>query len=207
MAIINLNELKSYLKITSSTDDVRLEALITYAQKLVENYCGREFEAASYTEYFDGGKPSVFVKRIPINNVTTVAEYDGVDYVPLNGPNSDGSLYNTASNTNVIEYTFYSETGEVSKMVGETTGVFDMDISGHKLFNNYAKGVKIVYNGGYVTAPADLKLCVMDVIKMLHKDWQSQSLTFQGETVRQHDFSAMFPPHIRRILELYRVVY
>lgn len=207
MALVTLNEVKTYLKITSSTDDVRLEALITYAQKLIESYCGRELEAASYTEYFDGGRPSVFVARVPINNVTSVSEYDGVDYVLLNGPNSDGSLYNTQSNTTTIQYTFYTETGEITKLVGDGTGVLNLDLAGFSVFNNFTKGVKIIYNGGYVNVPADLKLCLMDVVKMLHKDWQSQSLTFQGETVRQHDFSAMFPPHIRRILEMYRIVF
>lgn len=56
MAYSNAANLKSYLGITSSTDDALLAALIDRAQGAIEDYCGRRFESsADSIHYFTVG--------------------------------------------------------------------------------------------------------------------------------------------------------
>jgi hypothetical protein len=206
MAYLTLDDVKTYLKINSPNDDLRLQVILDHVCELVQSYLGRRLEANSYTEYYDGGRSSVFVKNIPVNNVTVVSEYDGTDYVTLFGPNTDGSLPNTASNSNSMQYIFYSDTGEVTRNVGLGRGNQGLQMYGPLTFKNYPKGVRITYNGGYITVPSDIKLATLDLIKVYHKDINMQSASFQGESFRQFDMSANFPMHVRRILEMHRVM-
>ena len=91
---VSLAETKDYLSITSTTHDGRLANLIGFACGAVENYIGREVKSNVYTEVFDGGTQSVFVERLPVNNVKQVTEYDGNRYADLVGPTTDGSYVN-----------------------------------------------------------------------------------------------------------------
>lgn len=420
---ITLAEVKNYLKINSTEHDSRFANLITYGCSVIESYCGRTLSSNTYTEVFDGGTSSVFVKNIPVNNVHQVSEYDGASYQVLEGPGADASTLNktynpktvvgnlgfsldtrykkfgttsgkfdgvsgylsvadsedfwfdtsaftlegwfrfdnftsnqtllsqvadannywklyysnvlgmtfevksggvivanvshgstsgyvansfvhyaisrdesdvcrlfrggnlvspqvTASNvipnfsssleigrqnlvdnqyykghmdeirlslssaratanyapqtyaypsdentvlllhfngskgatatydssTAVEQYTWYPETGEITKHVGEDAGKETLSILGTKKFNNYTRGVKITYNGGYDTVPADIKLATLDYIKELHKGLESRAVSLQGESLTAFDFTGGFAPHIRRVLDLYRII-
>ncbi len=91
---VTLAETKDYLSITSNTHDGRLSNLIGFACGAVENYIGREVKSNVYTEVFDGGTQSVFVERLPVNNVKQVTEYDGNRYADLVGRSKDGRFVN-----------------------------------------------------------------------------------------------------------------
>jgi hypothetical protein len=90
--LVSLSEIKDFLSIkTINTDeDGRLANIASQVSTLVESYCGRNFSANNYTEYFDGGISSVFVSYPPINRVDEVAHYDGKDFVILGGPGVNG---------------------------------------------------------------------------------------------------------------------
>lgn len=109
----------------------------------------------------------------------------------------------------VEDFLFYPDTGEINKNIGDGTGDFGLTIVGASTFKNYPRGVRVTYKSGYDSGsvPQDLLMATMDYIKMLHKERQeSQGFTFQGESVQNVALSANFPAHIRRILDLYRVV-
>lgn len=53
MAYATTAELKAYLGISGTSDDTLLAALITRAQAAIDSYCGRTFQAASGTRYYD----------------------------------------------------------------------------------------------------------------------------------------------------------
>ena len=79
---------------------------------------------------------------------------------------------------------------------------------------NWAKGVgsvKITYNAGYSECPKDLKLAIFDLITYYIKDEHKQRQTLGGATLQNQGTSGMrtstdFPDHIKRVLDLYRVV-
>ena len=88
---VTLPQVKDYLSISSTTQDARLSNLINYATGVVEHYIGHAILANDYVEVFDGGKTSVMVSRIPLNNVYQVTEYDGVEHVTLADPTTIGT--------------------------------------------------------------------------------------------------------------------
>jgi len=94
---VNLPQIKDYLGINSNTKDASLSNVINYATAAIEHYIGQEVIANNYSEIFDGGQSSVFVNRLPLNNVHAVAEFDGNSYEILQGPNSDGTMVDTES--------------------------------------------------------------------------------------------------------------
>lgn len=209
-ALVTIQEIRDYLQINSDegpTTDANLGSLANYASSVVEDYCSRTFAAANVTEIHDGGHSSVFVDRIPLNSINVVFEYDGTNYVELIGPLSDGELPNVSANANaVIAYVWDTDTGQITRDTGLGSGNQELSITFPQAFANYKKGVKVDYNGGYTTIPNDLKLATLDYIKILYKQEQGiSSFTFQGESKEVPNFSANFPPHIRRILELYRI--
>ncbi len=109
----------------------------------------------------------------------------------------------------VEAFLFYPSTGEITRNIGENTGDYSLSLVGAKVFKNFPRGVRVAYRSGYEigSVPNDLVLATMDYIKMLHKERQeSQGFTFQGENVQDRALSSNFPPHIRRILDLYRVI-
>lgn len=201
-ALVTLAEVKDYLTINSNNFDAKLSNIINYSSTLVESYCGRVFTAANVTyEYKDGGLPYVLVNNPPINNVWSIAEYDGTQYVPMIGINTDGGLPNVSANTNATpEYSWDSNSGKVWK--GFTTTITPAT----QVFATYPKGVRVDYNGGYTTIPADLKLCVMDIIKALHKGMEASETRFDREYIKASPYTGGFPAHIRRVLDLYRIL-
>ena len=114
MALVTLTEIKQFLSINSTDKDDSINALANYVSATVESYCGREFDSQDVTEFHDGGRSSVFVDRLPINNINTVYHYDGNQYVALTGPmnTSTGELPNTIANASSSpDYVVNNETG------------------------------------------------------------------------------------------------
>lgn len=208
MGLITLSDLKTFLTITSTENDEALNAFINHASAAVESYCGRIFTSGSVTEIHDGGTTSIFVDRLPINNVALVAEYDGTQYLPLIGSSvASGELANTNISANsVATFVWNSSTGEISRDTSIGSGLRNLDFQQPIVFSNYANGVKVIYNGGFDTIPKDIQLATANYVKMLYKqDQATLSASLLGESKQQFGLSGNFPPHIRRILDLYRI--
>ncbi len=90
--LVTLLEIKEFLKIKLDNDseDDRLSSINSYVSSLIDSYCGRVLKSNTYTEYYNGGVASVFVKNPPINSVSEVAYYNGKTYQQLGGPGSSG---------------------------------------------------------------------------------------------------------------------
>lgn len=95
---VTLEQVKDYLSISSNTQDSRLSNIISYATGVVEHYIGQEVLANNYVELFDGGKSSVFVSRLPLNNVYQVTEFNGVEHVTLADTTTIGTPIDSSSN-------------------------------------------------------------------------------------------------------------
>lgn len=414
--LINLSEIKDFLSIKPANvdEDGRLSNIALQVSSLVTSYCGREFLANTYTEYFDGGRASVFIANPPINYISEVAHFDGNEYLLLGGPDTtgqpiikegqahsiavtgspvlktrvkkfgrssvrlDGASYLTASSNedwdlgvddftvelyarfdsisgncslvrsgnathywdfgvdfatnglyfralensvetcNVVQgtntgfvanqfyhlavsrqdntfylaregsilssannavdlpnynsgvdigktltgyidnvrithdakynatyttyqfppaadsmtkllmrfdgsnntttfadlsrtvnqYAFYGITGEVTFDTGDGGGMPELGFFRPLKFRNYPNGVRVIYNGGYSSAPDDLKLAILEMVKIIYKGKSgSDRSTFQGESSQSFKLSVdEFPPQVRRVLNLYRLV-
>ena len=71
--------------------------------------------------------------------------------------------------------------------------------------------VKITYNAGFATTPKDLQLALFDLVNYYIKDEHKERSTLGGATINNQGTAGIrtstdFPDHIKRVLDLYRVV-
>ena len=124
--------------------------------------------------------------------------------------------FDGANNTNVIadvsrkvnDFSFYPVTGEITFNTGYGGGTEALGFFRPLKFFNFPKGVKVTYNGGFTTIPSDLKLATLEMIKVIYKGRSgSESVRMQGEDINSHKLSQDgFPPQVRRVLNLYRLI-
>jgi hypothetical protein len=108
----------------------------------------------------------------------------------------------------VNEFTFYSVTGEISFNTGPGGGTPKLGFFRPLKFYNYPNGIRVYYNGGFATVPEDLKLAILEMVKVIYKGKSgTESVRFQGESSTSHKLSIDdFPPQVRRVLNLYRLI-
>jgi hypothetical protein len=114
------------------------------------------------------------------------------------------------------EYSYSIDSGEITKNIGTKASYISVNKSypsislfGSPTFNPYPNGVKIEYNAGYSadSIPYDLQLATLDFIKLLYKqDQEKKGFSFEGEKGDSFPLAGNFPPHVRRILDLYRII-
>lgn len=139
-AFVSLADVKDYLSISSNTYDARLSNIIVYASSVIEHYIGQEVVANDYTEIFDGGVSSVFVSRLPLNNVYQVTEYTGSEHAILNNPTSTGvSVTNTTEPVQFL-YSGATNTSKI-KAFGKSSVKFDINDTLYSL--NVPEGLRL----------------------------------------------------------------
>ena len=117
------------------------------------------------------------------------------------------------------DYNFTRDTGEITKDTGSLglTGNFTsirksypaLTLSGPAAFQPFPSAVEVTYRAGYESSsvPLDLQVATLDYIKLLYKqDQEKKGFSFEGERGDQFPLAGNFPPHIRRILDLYRII-
>jgi hypothetical protein len=117
------------------------------------------------------------------------------------------------------DYNFARDTGEVTKDTGSigVTGNFSstrrsypaLTMNGPQTFQPFPSAVEVTYRAGYESAyvPLDLQVATLDYVKLLYKqDQEKKGFSFEGERGDQFPLAGNFPPHIRRILDLYRII-
>lgn len=119
----------------------------------------------------------------------------------------------------VNDYNFSRDMGEVTRDTGAVgvRGTYPtirnnypaLTLSGPPSFAPFPSGVKVDYRAGYEAAdvPQDIQLATLDMIKLLYKqDQEKKGFSFEGERGESYPLAGNFPPHIRRILDLYRII-
>lgn len=187
--LITVQEYKDAEGLQSTKEDYRLEILVASVSQLVKTYCGNSLidyystpKVETFTITWD--TPSVQLTESPVIVVSSVEERYGYteDYSVL----SPTDFYLDISTDSVMRTT------------------------GGRGFKNWAKGpgsVKVTYTAGYSEVPADLKLAVLDLITYYLKDEYKERQTLAGASVQNSsggNKSVEFPPHIKRVLDLYK---
>jgi hypothetical protein len=116
----------------------------------------------------------------------------------------------------VSDYTFSRDHGEIMRenLAGSVKGGIKrnypaMTLAGPAAFQGYPSGVRVSYRAGYEnnTVPLDIQMATLDFIKLLYKqDQDKKGFTFEGESGDKYPLAGSFPPHIRRILDMYRII-
>ena len=140
-----------------------------------------------------------------------------VALIHFDGKNDDTEAKDVHAAIN--EYGFSRDSGEVTRDTGDLgiTGNYPttsrsypaLTLGGPPKFQPYPSGVKVTYRAGYESTevPYDLQVATLDMIKLFHKqDQEKKGFSFEGERSDKFNLAGNFPPHIRRILDLYRIV-
>jgi len=75
--LITLEELKTYLRITTSDEDQKLEQIRSAAESEAKRYCKRQFEYGTYTEETDAGGGVIWLNETPVDSVSSVKTPEG----------------------------------------------------------------------------------------------------------------------------------
>jgi len=145
--LIKLDDVKQAFTIEEKDQDNNINQIIQAVEAEVKNRCGRSFETAERTEYYNGdGTDELIVKEYPITAIDSV--YDDTDRV-----------YGVDTAITVADLVY----GEID---GISAGIIDYT---EGVFMNGTKNIKITYTAGYTAAnmPADLK---MSLIKLVGAD-------------------------------------
>lgn len=222
--IITLAELKTLLSITTSSDDSRLNLLISIADQQVRDFCRRNFEAAQYTDFYSStGTRLVVLRQYPVISVQSVFE----DYNAFFGQNPDGAFPPETELQQGVDYFVYLDGSSFGRpnsgvLVREGRGWLSSDftrLSGALTVGRADRlgSIKVTYTAGYTTIPDSLKLAVANLVA-IYRSQVSQSGPLVEEQLGRwkKKFSSgvvgapgvsgqyLLPPSIQAILAPYR---
>lgn len=178
--LTTLSSLKSYLGMTDSIDgdDELLSSLITAYSKYMQTWMSRNILSATYEDVFDGGGN---IKYFPKNYPIRSVSSVIINGQTINASSNDGSGY--VFNESYIGLKGYSF-------------VYGM------------LNVRVVYNAGYVSVPADLAQACNELVALRYKEIErigEKTKILAGEQVTY--ITDAFPSSVKTILTNYRRVF
>jgi uncharacterized phiE125 gp8 family phage protein len=177
-------EVKNFLRMTGSDNvtDNLIHDLINRVSSIFEEYCGRTFLQADYTEYYDGeGSAMLFLDKYPVQSVDSI--YDDVSWQWGSDTKLDSAYYRIADER-IIVYNYGT-------------------------FSKGTQNIKITYNAGFTSVPYDLKqACVEETSRLFDSSKNSNrdiiSNTNQRGTVQY--IIDKFLPLTQSILNRYKTI-
>lgn len=177
--LITLEEYKTYASISSTEYNDKLNLVIKSVSSLVRAYCARKLISEEpEVDYYNGGINSIYTKEFPIISVTSLER--SIDY---------GQTYAT-----LVEFVDYVVDKQKDQLYLITEDLIESP-------NKY----KLTYTGGYLEVPEDLKLAILDLVDYYYKNETVPKRMSNFVTI-EYVKTTDFPPHIKRVLDLYRVV-
>ena len=195
--LVTLAEYKAYRNITTLDLDTKHNALIKYVSALAKSYCKRSFidnyaAQNAIIEHFNAyNNTAVFINEFPINEVISV----------------ETSIDGGVTTEVLVENTDYFIDKELGKIYTGTIYPFLTRTSWSNVDHN---SLIVTYTGGYATTPDDLKLAIFDLVHYYDSEAYNPNKRLQSASVDTVSFSKLgdsaFPPHIKRVLDLYRSI-
>jgi hypothetical protein len=156
-----LSEVKLYLGVAGSGDDVRIEQSMDYAQSVIESYVGYALEETTYTDekYSTDGDSEIIVLSVPnvSSGDTFEAKWDGelID-------NTDNGDYNVDWKSGVVHFNYVP--------------------------SRQFKLLSFTYTAGYTTVPNDLKMIFNNIVRDIWKGSETQG-TVSSERLGDYSVS------------------
>jgi len=194
--LITVNEYKDAEGLRGEKDDDRLSVMVPLVSDLVKKYCG-----ISFVDFYSTDKVETFTINDNYTSTITMSESPLVTVDTVKERPDYGSPYVTLTTGN---YEYYVDV--------ESDAVVRTNESGNPI--SWKKGVgsvQITYNAGYSTCPSDLKLALFDLVNYYMKDEHKERRSLGNAQMSNQGTSGIksstdFPDHIKRVLDLYRVV-
>ena len=164
MAILSTADFKTYTGLTGSTLDARLAVLIPAVQDMLERMAGRQFDAATYTEFQNGrGQPSVLVNNPPIRTLTSLQLVDEQGNVLQTYAATDYTINNGPDNLSAGLITLVPSLAAV-ELDPDYTAAYPTQYGDAPWFPYGERNVKVVYAGGFDTMPTALVLDMVGLV-------------------------------------------
>lgn len=191
MAIVDKATAMGFLKITSLNPDegIILDALVDEISAAVEDYCGRKFESATFTQDYNGsGTRNLMLQQFPIVSVTTVTR------TKADAANTEVTVVKT-------EYNVHKDAGILQ--------MHPVNYSDSAVWLKGDMNYEIVYVAGYASGSmpkAIIGACKIWIAvifeKAKHNLFAVQSTTLGEETI---NFSTeAIPPPVKLMLKNWR---
>lgn len=146
MSLDTLANVKARLGVSGSADDSLLTLLQASADDFIKNWCERDFEGGTFTEYHSGGSAFVYLRNYPVTSITAVK----VD--PSGAFGSESVIPSSA-------YVVHTDWGVIQSLGGPL-----LPRAGHGLVSNdiafWSRGprvVQVVYATAAGAVPNDVK--------------------------------------------------
>ena len=195
MNLITTQEYKTYKKIEHNKDDNQLNVLVSAVSALVKTYTGNsiiDYAVANKVENFDihdNYTSELFLTESPLTSVGLLQERDSI-----------ANSYTTL--TENTDYYVDAEHDRVYRINGD---------AGIKYFPKGFAAVKVTYRAGYEICPEDLKLAIYDLITYYLKAEYKGRRSMAGATLQNEASTTIrddigFPDHIKRVLDMYKII-
>lgn len=168
--IVSLADVKTHLRYQTPTaphtDDPALQKFINAADEVIEYECG-DIVPKLFSEYYDGGDYTIYLRHLPLLSVENVEEGWGwinfeLDYVEVNSP-PPYSLY---------AYSIDSyENGEISRRSAGNVQI---------PFRPGESNIYIQYRAGEANIPGNIVLAELELIAHWWQNSQLRAMTVAG---------------------------
>ena len=194
--LITVNEYKDAEGLRGEKDDDRLAIIVPQISDLVKKYCG-----VSFLDYYSTNKVETFTIE---DNYTSTIIVSESPLVSINKVEERTSYSDDYQELLTTKYEYYIDQ--------EADAIIRTNTTGNPI--SWKKGVgavKITYKAGYASTPKDLQLALFDLINYYMKDEHKERRTLGGAQLQNQGTAGIrnstdFPDHIKRVLDLYKVV-
>ena len=194
--LITVYEYKDAEGMRGEKDDDRLNVIVPQVSDLVKKYCG-----TSFIDYYSTNKVETFTVDDLYTNTIIVSESPLSSINKVEERTAYSEDYKELLTSN---YEYYADM--------EADAIIRTTKNGERA--SWAKGVgsvRITYKAGYSATPKDLQLAIFDLVNYYMKDEHKERRTLGGAQMVNQGTAGIrnntdFPDHIKRVLDLYRVV-
>lgn len=157
--LTTLANVKSWLKITTTTDDALLQRLLSAASDYIQTWLNRVVPTASYSDAYDGpGGSRLMLPNYPITAVSSVS-IDGQVIPQSTSPTTPGWVFNS---TSIV-------------LRGGTWR-----------FTEGVQNISVSYTAGYPTVPSEIEQACIELVSRRYKERDRigvTSKTLAAETI------------------------
>lgn len=194
--LITVNEYKDAEGLRGEKDDDRLAIIVPQISELVKKYCG-----VSFLDYYSTNKVETFTIE---DNYTSTIIVSESPLVSINKVEERTSYSDDYQELLTTKHEYYIDE--------EADAIIRTNTTGNPI--SWKKGVgavRITYKAGYASTPKDLQLALFDLVNYYIKDEHKERRTLGGAVQQNQGTAGIrnstdFPDHIKRVLDLYKVV-
>lgn len=201
MALTTLSNIKAMLNVTTTSQDAWLAALQAGAERNIKNYCKRDLEEATNTEYYSGSGQKVLVLRqTPVQSITSIYldHYGNFGY-------SAGAFPASTLLTAGIDYELGLDGSDGSTPVSLSGIVYRTNTVWPEVGRFYTPGkltstdgpnfgnVKVTYVSGYHVIPDDLQYAVTLLVSQMKNTVKFGGIPLESERIGDYSYRLHYP--------------